>query len=53
MVHVAFGENVAVTFCAPLMVTEQEPAPLQLPPQPVKVLPATAVGVNVTNVPAP
>ncbi len=51
--QVAFGVNVAVTFCAALMVTEQEPVPVQLPLQPVKVLPPAAFGVSVTTVPAP
>ena len=43
--------NVAVTLRATVMLTRQLPVPLQAPLQPVKVEPAEAVAVNVTDVP--
>jgi len=43
--------NVAVTDLAALMVTTQEPVPVHAPLQPVKVEPAAAVAVSVTDVP--
>ena len=44
--------KVAVTDCAALIVTAQEPVPVQPPPlQPVKVEPAAGVAVRVTTVP--
>jgi len=47
----AAGPNVAVTDLAALIVTVQEPVPLQLPLQPVNVELASGVAVNVTAVP--
>ena len=44
--------NVAVTVLAAVMVTVQEPVPVQPPPlQPPKVDPAAGVAVRVTAVP--
>jgi hypothetical protein len=42
--------NVAVTLCAPFIVTTQLPAPLQAPPQPLKPQPFASVAVSVTCV---
>jgi hypothetical protein len=47
----ATGLNVAVTDRFVSMVTEQEPGPLQSPPQELKVELARGVAVNVTMVP--
>jgi hypothetical protein len=45
--------NVAVTDCAPLIVTEHVPVPEQPPPDhPAKVDPAAGAAVNVTTVPS-
>src|SRR4051794_37681348 len=44
--------KVATTFCAWFIVTLHGPAPLQAPPQLVKVNPAAGVAVSVTRVPA-
>ncbi len=43
--------NVAVTFCAWVMVTVHAPVPLHGPLQPANVEPALAAAVNVTEVP--
>ena len=43
--------NVAVTFFAASMVTEQLPVPVQAPPQPAKTEPLPGVAVSVTAVP--
>jgi hypothetical protein len=43
--------KVAVTLCAWFMLTVQAPVPEQAPPQPLKVLPESAVAVSVTLVP--
>jgi phage tail protein X len=42
--------NVAVTLCAPFIVTTQLPTPLQAPPQPLKPQPFAGVAVSVTCV---
>jgi hypothetical protein len=46
-----WSAKVAVTVCAPLIVTVQEPVPVQPPLQPVKVEPAAGAAVRVTTVP--
>lgn len=43
--------NVAVTFWACPRLTVQDPAPLQAPPQPAKVEPASGIASRVTTVP--
>ena len=43
--------NVAITFCAWLMLIRQLPVRVQAPLQPVKVLPEAGVAVSVTLVP--
>jgi len=43
--------NLALTDCAESMVTLHAPAPLQAPPQPANVEPASGVGVRFTTVP--
>ena len=45
------GAKLAVTEVEELRVTRHEPVPEQAPPQPVKIIPASAVGVSVTILP--
>ena len=51
LVTVKGKPNVAETVLAAFIVTAHVPVPEHAPPQPMKVAPATGVGVNVTVVP--
>jgi hypothetical protein len=43
--------NVAETVLSAVMLTVQDPVPVQAPPQPMKVKPEPGFGVSVTAVP--